>query len=241
MHRVRRAVGDIAPEVRGHHADRAGDQPHRDDRQPLHDAQERRRPRNADPPADRDDPRRAGGGREPGRRTDRTHDRGGCVGATDELGHADREEALERDHREAPERFHQHDPAEDARRAQQPQPVADHTWHRPDRRRDRLRVAWPRRLHHQRGDRDEVDCVQHQCDHERQQQGIPTRHRVECHERAGRERAQRDRDAEGSRSAAETVLDLARSGPRPASRLRTTPRAARNRARGRCPAGPSRP
>ena len=36
------------------------------------------------------------------------------VGVADDLGQADREEALERDHREAPEQLHEHEREQDA-------------------------------------------------------------------------------------------------------------------------------
>ena len=118
----------------------------------------RGRARDADPIADQHDPGRAGGRHEPGDRADRAHDRGRLVGAAEGLGQADREQALEGDHREAPEQLHA-----DERRAapasvrSSPRPSPMTLRDGPDRGRHGRDTAGLPMLVHEDQDRDQVD------------------------------------------------------------------------------------
>ena len=208
MHRVRCAVGDVAGEVRDHDADRAGQQAHRHDRGALGDPQHCRRAGDADPPADGHDQHGAGRRREPRHRGHRAHQRGSLLGVADDLRQAHREEALEGDHREAPEQLDRDQREEDPRRPQQSDAIGDHLRDGAHGARDRARAAGPSRLGHEQRDRQRVDHAEPERDEERQREGRDRLERVKGDERTRQQRAERDGKAEDRAAAAQSVLDL---------------------------------
>ena len=93
-----------------------------------------------------------------------------CVGVAEGLRQPDREEALEGDHREAPEQLDPDEREQDARTAQQPDPVADDARHRAHGAGDRADPARDARLAHERDDGDEVHDAEPDRDEDRQRQ-----------------------------------------------------------------------
>ncbi len=201
-------MGDVAGQECDDHAGRPGDQTHEHDRRALADAQECRRPRDTDPPAKQDDPGRPGCRGEPGHRGDRTHDRGRLVGVAEGLGQADREEALEGDHREAPEQLDRDECREDARPAQQSDAVADDARDLSDGRHHRTDSARRPDFMHERNDGDEIDDAEAERHEQGQGQCRDRRDGRQRDERTRDERSDRDGEAQHRAAGTQAILDL---------------------------------
>ena len=99
------------------------------------------------------DHRRSGRRREPRSGADRAHQGGRLGGVADHLGEADREQALEGDHREAPEELHEDQGQQHGRGTEETKAVADDRGHGRDGARDRAGAAGGSDLPHERHDR----------------------------------------------------------------------------------------